>query len=107
MTKPAPLFILLAVLSQALAACGGHAGKAFDPTHAHDVQVGQDKTRISSWFGTPYQTTTFSANAKGCTEQWTYVYATSKNNSTHSEALVIAFDPRGTVCDTAFSVLDK
>jgi outer membrane protein assembly factor BamE (lipoprotein component of BamABCDE complex) len=83
-------------------------GRQFDTTHVHDVQSGQSKEQISTWFGGPTQTTTFAANAKGCVERWTFTHAHAvAGGSQKAQVLVVDFDPKGNVCDTAYSEVNQ
>ena len=98
----------IAFLVLFLAACAT-SGTQFDTTHAHDVRVGQRRSEIVAWFGQPGQRATFSPNAKGCVERWTYVYAKARAGGrvVDAQALLVDFDPAGAVCDTAYSEQHK
>lgn len=83
-------------------------GQQFDTTHVHDVKGGQNKSQITGWFGEPTQKTTFTPNDKGCVERWQYTHATSQAfGSTHSQVLIVDFDDKGVVCDTAYSEVNQ
>ncbi len=83
-------------------------GRSFDTTHVRDVKAGQDKEQVRAWFGEPTQTTSFTANERGCVERWTFTHAHAVvGGSRHAQVLVVDFDPRGTVCDTAYSEVNQ
>lgn len=97
----------LVLLVCAMAAGCATVGREFDTTHAHDVKVGQAKTTITDWFGEPEQKTSHSPNAKGCVEQWLYRHGHSSGGKTSAQALVVEFDGQGSVCDTAYSEVNR
>jgi len=81
------------------------AGKQFDTTHVNDVKIGQDKSQIQTWFGSPNTSTAITGHPKGCTERWmyTYAHAVGFGKVTESKTLVVDYDSKGKVCDHAYS----
>lgn len=99
------LTVLLGLTLFGLIACAT-IGKDFDRTHVNDIKKGvHDKAQVKSWFGAPYQVTTASSDASGCTETWTYQYAhaTHGGRKVTSAALVVTFDKNSKVCTSAYS----
>jgi len=91
----------VAILASGACATIGHQ---FDTARAHEVRRGQDKASVRNWFGEPQTLATFSANQLGCVERWQYTHATaSAFGRAHAQVLVVDFDSRGVVCDTAHS----
>lgn len=95
---------LASIAFASLCACAS-AGQKFDTTHVHDIQKGvQSKTEIQAWFGTAPTTSAVTQSELGCVERWIYTYAHSvAGASTTSEALIVDFDAKGKVCDSAYS----
>lgn len=100
--------ILAACLSVTAVACAT-VGRQFDTSHVNDIQKGvHDKAQIRTWFGDPYQRTSFSKNAAGCVERWQWTHAKAVvGGRPRSEVLIVDFDQGGKVCDNAFSTVGQ
>lgn len=78
-------------------------GTDFDPTHAKDVQQGQEKVQIEAWFGRPPEVHKFKPNEHGCVENWSYTFANTVDGKNHARALNVLFDVSGKVCVAHYS----
>ena len=94
----------IAVALLFITACAS-SGRQFDTTHVNDIKKGvQSKADIQAWFGEPNSKVALKGNPKQCVERWTYVYAHAVGfgTVTESHSLVVDFNAKGKVCDSAY-----
>lgn len=86
---------------------GGNTSQSqgLDQAAANSIVTGQhNKQDVTSLFGNATSVTQMPAGAaNGCVESWLYSRTYQVGSNMVSDALVVAFDANGVVCDHAFS----